>query len=81
MVPPTLLAILKSLACHSAIRFGDPLTRSQSQEIIGDLLLCDLPFQCAHGRCVVKHKIYEGCTVAGLLHSGDWKPVNDQFTV
>ena len=79
MVPPTLLAILKSLACHSAIRFGDPLTRSQSQELIGDLLLCDLPFQCAHGRCVVKHKNMK--VVAGLLHAGDWKPVNDQFTV
>ena len=49
-LPPPLFSILCSKACHGAIRFGDFLPRRQCIDLMADLALCQLPFQCAHGR-------------------------------
>ncbi|KAI9096122.1 hypothetical protein DFS34DRAFT_650845 [Phlyctochytrium arcticum] len=48
--PTGILEILNSKACRSAIMFGDPLTTQECQELIGNLVKCKFPFQCAHGR-------------------------------
>lgn len=45
-----IMELLKSKACHSAIRFGESLSMHQMQKIIQDLSDCKFPFQCAHGR-------------------------------
>lgn len=45
------LDIIKSQACHGAIRFGDKLTIDQCQELMENLLQCKVPFRCAHSRC------------------------------
>ncbi|KAF6778627.1 hypothetical protein AHF37_01811 [Paragonimus kellicotti] len=46
---------LQLRACRTAIRFGDPLNKSERRELIDELSNCRLPFQCAHGRptCVL----------------------------
>ena len=41
---------LKSLACHNAVKFNDPLSSTESQHLIDELKLCAMPFICAHGR-------------------------------
>jgi DNA mismatch repair protein MLH3 len=33
-----------------AIKFGDPLSMEECEKLISSLALCNLPFQCAHGR-------------------------------
>lgn len=47
------LDILKSRACHGAIRFGDKLTIDQCEDLIEELLKCKVTFRCAHSRCGV----------------------------
>ncbi len=42
--------ILKLLACHTAIRAGDPLDRKQIWTLLAELDKCDDPHHCAHGR-------------------------------
>jgi DNA mismatch repair protein MutL len=42
--------ILKLLACHIAIRAGDPLDRRQIWTLLADLDKCDDPHHCSHGR-------------------------------
>ncbi len=42
--------VLASLACHSSIRFNDSLSLGQMQQIVNDLLQCDQPYHCPHGR-------------------------------
>ena len=49
-LPVKLVDYLHSKACHGAIRFGDDLTTEQCCVLIRQLSVCDLPFQCAHGR-------------------------------
>ena len=41
---------LKSLACHNAVKFNDPLSTTESQHLIDEPKLCTMPFICAHGR-------------------------------
>ncbi|KAF8563803.1 hypothetical protein P879_09376 [Paragonimus westermani] len=50
---------LRLRACRTAIRFGDPLDRSERRKLIDELSNCRLPFQCAHGRptCVLLAKL------------------------
>jgi len=48
--PPCLRRIAASVACKSAIKFGDHLSRAQCQALLTDLSHTQLPFQCAHGR-------------------------------
>jgi DNA mismatch repair protein MutL len=42
--------ILASLACHSSIRFNDALSVDQMQKLVNDLMLCEQPYHCPHGR-------------------------------
>ena len=47
---PTIFKVLASHACHGAIKFGDFLQMKTCVKMIQDLAMCQLPFQCAHGR-------------------------------
>jgi DNA mismatch repair protein MutL len=38
------------LACHTAVRFGDPLTPAAAQALLTDLGLTAEPISCPHGR-------------------------------
>ncbi|XP_053141843.1 DNA mismatch repair protein Mlh3 isoform X2 [Hemicordylus capensis] len=49
-LPLTILKVLASQACHGAIKFNDSLTLEESCRLMEALSLCQLPFQCAHGR-------------------------------
>ena len=42
--------MLATLACHSSIRFNDYLSMDQMQRLINDLMLCEQPYHCPHGR-------------------------------
>ncbi|KAF7684259.1 DNA mismatch repair protein MutL [Astathelohania contejeani] len=41
---------LKTRACKGAIKFGDTLDKRKMETMIYNLLMCRLPFICAHGR-------------------------------
>ncbi|KAM6961232.1 DNA mismatch repair protein Mlh3 [Aplochiton taeniatus] len=49
-LPLTILKVLASIACHGAIKFNDSLSREECCSLVGCLSVCQLPFQCAHGR-------------------------------
>ncbi|CAO2586950.1 DNA mismatch repair protein Mlh3 [Lemmus lemmus] len=49
-LPLTVQKVLASQACHGAIKFNDCLSLEESYRLIEALSLCQLPFQCAHGR-------------------------------
>lgn len=49
-IPFGLHALLKSKACHEAIRFGDPVDELQFSLLRAQLRECELPWECAHGR-------------------------------
>jgi DNA mismatch repair protein MutL len=38
------------IACHSAVRFGDPLTPETARELLRALAVTDEPISCPHGR-------------------------------
>jgi DNA mismatch repair protein MutL len=38
------------IACHSAVRFGDPLTAETARELLRELAGTDEPITCPHGR-------------------------------
>ncbi|MHA1378458.1 MAG: DNA mismatch repair endonuclease MutL [Candidatus Helarchaeota archaeon] len=42
--------IFKTMACHSSIRAGQPLSEKKIETLINDLRKCDEPFSCPHGR-------------------------------
>ncbi|KAL1790386.1 DNA mismatch repair protein Mlh3 isoform X1 [Sigmodon hispidus] len=49
-LPLTVQKVLASQACHGAIKFNDCLSLEESHRLMEALALCQLPFQCAHGR-------------------------------
>ncbi|XP_008062353.1 DNA mismatch repair protein Mlh3 isoform X2 [Carlito syrichta] len=49
-LPLTVQKVLASQACHGAIKFNDGLSLEESRRLVAALSLCQLPFQCAHGR-------------------------------
>lgn len=49
-IPPSLLALLHSRSCRSAIMFNDVLSQEQCVELVEQLAKCIFPFVCAHGR-------------------------------
>ncbi|XP_059136033.1 DNA mismatch repair protein Mlh3 isoform X3 [Peromyscus eremicus] len=49
-LPLTVQKVLASQACHGAVKFNDSLSLEESYRLIKALSLCQLPFQCAHGR-------------------------------
>lgn len=42
--------LIATLACHSAVRAGDPLTHNEMHLVITQWLACRLPWTCPHGR-------------------------------
>lgn len=42
--------LIKLTACHSAIRWGDPLTKEQMLKLINELAATKNPYSCPHGR-------------------------------
>jgi DNA mismatch repair protein MutL len=48
---PTILdACIKVMACHSAIRANQKLSREEMQSLIQQLGKCEFPARCPHGR-------------------------------
>ena len=47
---PATDSILKSFACHSAIRAGEPLTLEEMESLTDQLFATEFPFTCPHGR-------------------------------
>jgi DNA mismatch repair protein MutL len=47
--------ILKSLACHSAVRAGKTLTDDEMRELLRQLEQVNLPNTCPHGRPTMLH--------------------------
>ncbi|KAJ5144027.1 uncharacterized protein N7515_002814 [Penicillium bovifimosum] len=48
--PQSIVDLLNSRACRTAIMFNDLLTIEECQALISRLARCVFPFQCAHGR-------------------------------
>ena len=42
--------LLASLACHSSIKFNDYLSFTEMQKIVDDVMACEQPYHCPHGR-------------------------------
>ncbi|RLC32146.1 MAG: DNA mismatch repair endonuclease MutL [Deltaproteobacteria bacterium] len=51
-------SLLIIMACHSAVRAGDPMTREEMTRLIEQLEQTDLPSNCPHGRPVFRHISY-----------------------
>lgn len=66
---PVIFKVLASYACHGAIKFGDTLDKETCVKVMRDLSLCQLPFQCAHGRPAI----------APLLRFSTLKPFFEKF--
>ncbi|WFD19826.1 phosphatidate phosphatase [Malassezia caprae] len=49
-MPPALQQALASSACHTAIRFHQPLAHEQMERLLHQWTEVAFPFQCAHGR-------------------------------
>lgn len=49
-LPPVLRDMLASHACHTALRFEQPLSREQCAQLLAQWRHTTLPFVCAHGR-------------------------------
>ncbi len=45
--------VCKTIACHAAIRAGDPLTLEQMQEMVKNWAATRYPYTCPHGRPVL----------------------------
>ena len=48
--PQSILDLLNSRACRTAIMFNDPLGIEECKVLVSRLAKCAFPFQCAHGR-------------------------------
>jgi DNA mismatch repair protein MutL len=49
-LPAPVHRILNYKSCRSSVMFGDALAESTMRNILRDLAICDLPWNCAHGR-------------------------------
>eukprot|EP01062_Namystynia_karyoxenos_P011881 TRINITY_DN1426_c1_g1_i2.p1 TRINITY_DN1426_c1_g1~~TRINITY_DN1426_c1_g1_i2.p1 ORF type:complete len:828 (+),score=194.07 TRINITY_DN1426_c1_g1_i2:87-2486(+) len=52
-VPLSIMRVLQSKACRSAVMFGDTLTPEQQRRLLRQLARTRDPFHCAHGRPAV----------------------------
>ncbi|SPO27615.1 related to MLH3 - insertion and deletion mismatch repair protein [Ustilago trichophora] len=50
VLPSSLMEVVKSTACRSAIMFNDQLSKEASERLVRRLATCKFPFGCAHGR-------------------------------
>jgi DNA mismatch repair protein MutL len=44
------LEVIWRVACHTAIRAGDPLSQGQMRQLLSDLMRTENPYTCEHGR-------------------------------
>lgn len=49
-LPEGIDALAASIACHSAVRAGDPLAAEEMRELLGRLMAAENPLNCPHGR-------------------------------
>ncbi|MDI6850593.1 MAG: DNA mismatch repair endonuclease MutL [bacterium] len=49
-LPDRLENFLKTVACKSAIKFGDELSKEEMEKLVDELMASDTPFYCPHGR-------------------------------
>jgi DNA mismatch repair protein MutL len=47
--------IIATMACHSAVRFGQGLTLDEMRELVRQMERADLPHACPHGRTTMIH--------------------------
>ena len=47
--------IIATMACHSAVRFGQSLTPDEMRELVRQMEQADLPHACPHGRTTMIH--------------------------
>lgn len=45
--------VLITASCKMAVKAGDPLNGAEMQALMDDLLLCDNPYTCPHGRPII----------------------------
>ena len=45
--------VLITASCKMAVKAGDPLSLQEMRALIADLLLCDNPYTCPHGRPII----------------------------
>ena len=55
----TIEHVLKTMACHSAIKSGDLLSLQEMEALLEELYKTDPPYCCPHGRPVLKKISYE----------------------
>lgn len=48
--PETITAQIATMACKASVKGGKKMTRDEVEKLIDDLLLCDNPYHCPHGR-------------------------------
>jgi DNA mismatch repair protein MutL len=45
--------VLITASCKMAVKAGDPLSLQEMRALVADLLLCDNPYTCPHGRPII----------------------------
>lgn len=58
-IPESINEVIRESSCKSAIKFNDRLTLKQSQDILHDLQLTDVPTSCIHGRNTIRPIVVE----------------------
>ena len=52
--------MIKSMACKMSIKANMPLSLEAMEELLNELVLCDNPYNCCHGRpSIIKFTTYE----------------------
>ena len=53
-------SMAKMVSCKMSVKAGDHLSIMEMEELLNDLVLCDNPYNCCHGRpSIVKYSKYE----------------------
>ena len=47
--------VIATIACKSSVRANEDISLEQASAILKDLVLCDNPYNCAHGRPTIIH--------------------------
>ena len=47
--------VIATIACKASVRANEEISLEQASEILKDLVLCDNPYNCAHGRPTIIH--------------------------
>jgi DNA mismatch repair protein MutL len=44
------LEVIWRVACHTAVRAGEPLSEAQMRQLVSELMKTESPYTCEHGR-------------------------------